>query len=226
MSALAQPLGLLLKWIFDIIGDYGLSIIVFTIVVKLAMVPLTVKQMRSMKKMQEIQPRMKEVQEKYKNDKEQLNIKVMELYKEHKVSPFGGCLPLLIQFPIIIGLFAVLRDPESFGFSEKIVASSFLWVDNLSLPDVIKIGSRSFPWILPILAAVTTYLSSITMISMNKKGDPTQKIMTYFFPIMILWWGISFPAGLTLYWVVSNVFQAVQQLLIVKPYAKPKEDSI
>jgi YidC/Oxa1 family membrane protein insertase len=215
LSALAQPLGLLLKWIFDLIGDYGLSIIVFTVVVKLVMVPLTVKQMKSMKKMQEIQPKIKEVQEKYKNDKEQLNVKVMELYKEHKVSPFGGCLPLLIQFPIIIGLFAVLRKPELYGFSEEIVASGFLWVPNLSLAD---------PWILPLLAGATTYLSSITMTSMSK-GDPTQKIMTYFFPIMIFWWGRSFPAGLTLYWVVSNIFQAVQQLLIVKPYRKPKEGS-
>ncbi|SCY62897.1 YidC/Oxa1 family membrane protein insertase [Alkaliphilus peptidifermentans] len=218
MNALAQPLGSLLKIIYDLIGNYGLAIIVFTIVVKLIMVPLTLKQMRSMKQLQEIQPKIKELQEKYKNDKEKLNVKTMELYKEHQVSPFGGCLPLLIQFPVIIGLFAALRNPGLYVFgSEEIyqqINTSFLWLPNLTDPDV---------WILPILAGATTYLSSITM-SANK-NDQTQKMMTYFFPLMIFWWGRSFPAGLTLYWVVSNVFQAVQQIIITKPYAKAKEGS-
>ncbi|KAB3533833.1 membrane protein insertase YidC [Alkaliphilus pronyensis] len=218
MTALAQPLGMLLKMIYDLIGNYGISIIVFTIVVKLLMVPLTLKQMRSMKQLQEVQPKIKELQEKYKNDKEKLNIKTMELYKQYNVSPFGGCLPLLIQFPIIIGLFTALRDPGLYVFgSEEIyqqINTSFLWLSNLTDPD---------PWILPILAGATTYLSSITMSS--NKNDQTQKMMTYFFPILIFWWGRSFPAGLTLYWVVSNGFQAAQQIIITKPYAKVKEGS-
>lgn len=215
MSFLAQPFGVLLKLIYDLIGNYGLSIIVFTIVTKLLLVPLTMKQMKSMKQMQEIQPKLKELQEKYKNDKEKLNIKTMELYKEQNVSPFGGCLPLLIQFPIIIGLFAVLREPVLYGIAAEAIDVPFLWLPSLLTPD------KSL--VLPILAAITTYLSSATM-SQNQT-DQTQKMMTYMFPVLIFWWGRSFPAGLTLYWVVSNAFQVVQQLVIVKPYAKLKEGS-
>ncbi|ABR48338.1 60 kDa inner membrane insertion protein [Alkaliphilus metalliredigens QYMF] len=216
MNFLTQPLGALLKIIFDVIGNYGIAIIVFTVLVKLAMVPLTMKQTKSMKKMQEIQPMIKELQEQHKDDKEQMNIKVMELYKEYNVSPFGGCLPLLIQFPIIIGLFTVLREPMDYGFTLEVIQAGFLWIPNLAEAD---------PWILPLLAGLTTYLSSISMAATGNKKDPTQVIMKYFFPIMIFWWGRSFPAGLTLYWVISNLFQAGQQIVINKPYLKQREGS-
>ncbi|MCC5909527.1 MAG: YidC/Oxa1 family membrane protein insertase [Clostridiaceae bacterium] len=215
MNAIAQPMAALLQMIYGLIGNYGLSIIIFTIIVKLVMVPLTVKQTKSMKKMQDIQPKIKEVQEKYKNDKEQMNVKVMELYKEYNVSPFGGCLPLLIQFPIIIGLFTVLRNPIDYGLAQEVVESSFLWIPSLSGEDTL---------ILPLLAGLTTYLSSATMASPNKK-DPTQNMMKYFFPVMIFVMGRGFPAGLTLYWVISNLFQVAQQVIINKPYGKLKEGS-
>lgn len=219
VNALARPLGALLKLIFDLTNNYGLSIILFTVVVKLLTVPLTLKQTKSMKELQEIQPKLKKLQEKYKNDKEQLNIKTMELYKEHNISPFGGCLPLLIQFPIIIGLFAALREPGVYVFQSQAayesINTSFLWLSNLAIPD-------PYLWGLPLLAGLTTYLSSVTM-STGAPADQNQKIMTYFMPIMIFWWGKSFPAGLTLYWVVSNVFQTVQQLIIKRPQAQLKE---
>lgn len=217
MNALARPFGALLKLIFDLTNNYGLSIILFTIITKLLTLPLTMKQNKSMKEMQEIQPKLKKLQDKYKNDPEQLNIKTMELYKEHNVSPFGGCLPLLIQFPIIIGLFAAVREPGIYVFESQAayeaINTSFLWLSNLAAPD---------PWILPILAALTTYLSSATLTS-GKSADQTQKIMTYFMPIMIFWWGKSFPAGLTLYWFVSNVFQTIQQLILRSPQKELKE---
>ncbi|QUH19351.1 YidC/Oxa1 family membrane protein insertase [Alkaliphilus sp. B6464] len=220
MNALARPLGALLKLIFDLTNNYGLSIILFTVVVKLLTVPLTIKQTKSMRELQEIQPKLKKLQEKYKNDKEQLNIKTMELYKEHNISPFGGCLPLLIQFPIIIGLFAALREPGIYVFESQAayeaINTSFLWLSNLSKPD-------PYLWGLPLLAGLTTYLSSVTMTAKGATADQSQKIMTYFMPIMIFWWGKSFPAGLTLYWVVSNVFQIVQQLIIRRPQAELKE---
>ncbi|AKL97372.1 membrane protein insertase YidC/Oxa1 family [Clostridium aceticum] len=216
MDIIAQPLGALLRLIYQLVGNYGLSIILFTIVVKLIMVPLTIKQTKSMKKMQEVQPKIKEIQEKYKNDKEKMNTKVMELYKEYNVSPFGGCLPLLIQFPIIIGLFSVLRNPLDYGFAQEVVEAGFLWLPSLSQAD---------PLILPLLAGLTTYLSSATMTSAGGKQDPTQNMMKYFFPVMIFIWGRSFPSGLTLYWVVSNVFQVVQQVIINKPYSQIKEGS-
>lgn len=213
MSFIAEPLGRLLLMVYGIVGNYGIAIIIFTVLVKMIMIPLTMKQTKSMKNMQEIQPKIKEIQKKYQNDKEKMNEKVMELYKEHNVNPFGGCLPLLIQFPIIIGLFTVLRQPENYGIAQEIVEAGFLWMPSLSAPD---------PWILPVLAGATTYLSSKTMSSAKGAGgqqESMQKMMLYFFPLMIFWWGRSFPAGLTLYWVVSNVFQTVQQLAIHRPAA-------
>ncbi len=211
MGLIAGPLGALLKFIFDIVGNYGISIIIFAIVVKLVLVPLTIKQTRSMKQMQEMQPKIKEIQSKYKNDKEKINIKTMELYKEHKANPLGGCLPMLVQLPVIFGMFTALRNPGLYVFgSEEIYRSidtSFLWLSNLSDPDL---------WILPIAAGITTYLSTLTM-SAGKSDNPTQKMMLYMMPAMIIWWGRGFPAGLTLYWVISNLFQAVQQIAINKP---------
>ncbi|MTI47148.1 YidC/Oxa1 family membrane protein insertase [Sporosalibacterium faouarense] len=214
MNVIVQPLGALLKMIFDVVGNYGISIITFTIIVKLAMIPLTIKQSKSMKKMQEIQPQIKELQEKYKDDKEQMNIKMMEFYKENNVSPFGGCLPLLIQFPVIIGLFTVLRNPMDFGFTQEVVQAAFLWVPNLSQSD---------PWILPLLAGITTYLSSAIMPNTNNQQKTQLNVMKYIMPVMIFIWGRSFPAGLALYWVTSNIFQAVQQILINKPNLKQVE---
>jgi len=211
LSFIAAPLGFLLRIVFDIVGNYGLSIIVFTVIMKIVLVPLTIKQTKSMKLMQEMQPKIKEIQEKYKNDKEKINIKTMELYKEHKANPLGGCLPMLIQLPIMIGLFTVLRNPGLYVFeSEEVyrtIDTSFLWLSNLRDPDL---------WILPISAGIATYFSSLTM-STGNSNNPTQKMMLYMMPVMIVWWGRGFPAGLTLYWVVNSILQAIQQLIINKP---------
>lgn len=207
MNILAQPLGLLLRLIYNIVGNYGLSIILFTVLVKLSMLPLTIKQTKSTNELQVIQPKIKEIQEKYKNDQEKLNAKTLELYKEEKVNPYGGCLPLIIQLPIIIGLFAVMKSPEVYVFaSEEIyrsISTNFLWLNNLVDPDTV---------ILPILAGFTTYLTSIT--TSTKSTGQSQKVLNYLMPIMIFWWGRSFAAGLTLYWVVSNAFQIIQQLIL------------
>lgn len=214
MASISYALGSLLKLIFEALNDYGLAIIVFTVVVRLGLLPLTLKQTKSMKEMQVIQPKIKEIQEKYKNDKELMNKKVMELYQIHKVNPMAGCLPLIVQFPILIGLFRTLREPGLYVFGSeevyKALDTSFLWMDNLSQPDL---------WILPILAALTTYLTSAMMQTTPKgqKKDSTQMMMTYFFPAMMLVWGRGFPAGLTLYWVVGNVFQIAQQYFIMRP---------
>ncbi|MCT4584725.1 MAG: YidC/Oxa1 family membrane protein insertase [Peptostreptococcaceae bacterium] len=215
MDAISNLLGTLLHVIYNLVNNYGIAIILFTVVVRLALLPLTFKQTKSMKEMQVIQPKIKEIQEKYKNNKEVLNQKVMEVYQKHNVNPMAGCLPLLVQFPILIGLFRALRDPAKYVFgSPEVYASinsNFLWLENLSNPDL---------WILPILAAITTYLSSKMMQPKLKKGqkqDQTQMMMLYFFPLMMLVWGRSFPAGLTLYWVVGNLFQMTQQFFIGRP---------
>jgi len=216
MTALANLFGTLLKAVYDFIGHYGAAIIIFTIIVKLALLPLTIKQTKSMKKMNEVQPKIKELQEKYKNDKETLSKKTMELYQEYNVNPFAGCLPLVIQFPVIIGLFTALRNPGIHVFESQAaydaISKSFLWIPNLAEVD---------PWILPIVAAVTTYLTTLT----TPSNDQSAKTMQYMMPVMIFAFskgliGPPMPAGLVLYWSVSNLLQYVQQLLITKPFGQ------
>ncbi|SHJ93393.1 protein translocase subunit yidC [Caminicella sporogenes DSM 14501] len=225
---IARTLGTLLNLIYNLVNNYGIAIILFTVIVKLILLPLTLNQTKQTKKMQKIQPKVKELQEKYKNDKEKLNIKIMELYKEHKINPLSGCLPMLIQIPIIYGLFGALRKPEVFVFPNnpellsKAINAPFLWLPNLVNPDVFLLGNLKLPGVLPILAAITTYLS---MNQMNTGEQAQQmKVMNTVLPLMILWWGISLPAGLTLYWAVSNIFQMAQQYFLTKG-VKLKEES-
>lgn len=236
MSVLAKPLGSLLHIIYSMVGNYGVAIILFTLVTKVILLPLTFNQIKSTKAMQDIQPKLKELQEKYKKDKEKLNQKTLELYKEHNINPMAGCLPLLIQLPILFGLFAALRDPVAYVFSGDAAAAAiatsapFLWLSNLTDPDVLTVSAslpllgNKIPWILPIVAAVSTYFSMV-MSAGKKKGDTqpqSMKTMSTVLPVMILFWGVSFPAGLTLYWVVSNLFQMVQQYFITHR-SNPKE---
>lgn len=213
---ISKPLGMLLSFLYNFIGNYGISIILFTIIIKLVLLPLTFKQLQSTKQMNEVQPKIKELQEKYKNDKEKLNMKIMELYKEYKINPMAGCLPLLIQLPIIFGLFNVLREPMKYitdpAFANA-VNEGFLWVANLSQPDKV---------ILPVIAGVTTYLSMRSTTGTGAQNQ-TMKTMNMILPVMIIFWGRSFPAGLTLYWVISNLFQMVQQYFMPRAN-KSKEE--
>ncbi|WP_130805444.1 YidC/Oxa1 family membrane protein insertase [Senegalia massiliensis] len=234
MDIFARPLGKLVDFIYNFVAGanldfesfsaYAISIIIATIIVKLIILPLTLKQTKSMKNMQKIQPKMQELQKKYKNDKETLNMKTMELYKEYKVNPFGGCLPLLIQFPIIIGFFTVLREPVKYVFGSPeaydAINKSFLWIENLKDTDL---------WILPIVAALTTYFQSKMMMAgqssnADNAAQSSQKMMTTIMPIMILFFARSVPAGLALYWVISNTFQIVQQFIINRNAGALKED--
>lgn len=149
---IAKPLGYFLGWLYDIVGSYGIAIVIFTIVVKICLYPLYAKQMKSTVGMSKLQPKMKALQSKYANDKEMLNAKMAELYREEGINPAGGCLPMLIQMPIIFGLFALLRNPLAYmGSSEQMIFAiheSFLWMTDLSQPD---------KWILPILAGIATF---------------------------------------------------------------------
>ena len=283
----AKPLSWLLEGIynfvkgagldFEYLSAYAIAIIIATIIFRLALLPLTLKQTKSMKDMQAIQPKIKEIQQKYKNDKEKLNQKTMELYKEHNVNPFGGCLPLLIQFPIIIAFFSLLKEPYKFMFGgspdniESIkqaathyyqnVNKGFLWVKDLGyaegfvgkgeqaidiMKDVtitvndgfaglvngIKLLGESainIPFVGPMLVAVpilallagyTTYLttkmSTSTQTTTDAQAQATQNTMTKIMPIMIFFFALNFPAGLTLYWVIGNLFQLAQQYFINK----------
>lgn len=188
------------------VPNYGIAIMMFTVAIKVLLFPLTSIQVRSMKKMQEIQPRIKELQEKHKKDPQKSQQAMMELYKKEKVNPFSGCLPLLVQMPILIALFNSLRtffDPIKHPVYVNLDHASFLWVPNLGMPD---------PWALPILVAIFTFLQS--KISMGNSNDQTQKTMLYMMPLMMAWFSRSFPAGLALYWVMFNMMSSLEQFVI------------
>jgi len=228
LKVLAGPLGQLLGTIYGFVGHYAFSIIIFTIIVKLVLFPLTLKQLKSTKEMQEVQPKIKALQDKYKNDKETLNIKTMELYKEHKINPLSGCLPLLIQMPILFGLFAALRQPDLYVFSaadwaafgEQAINAPFLWMPNLVAPDSLAnifTGNDFFtklPGVLPILAAVLTYVQMQQMSKGQSQANDQMKMMNTMMPFMILYFGTQMSGGLVLYWAVSTLFQLVQQTMI------------
>ncbi len=221
MSIIYQTMGKLLYGVYLVIQNYGLAIILFTIIIKIALLPLTLKQTNSMKKMNELQPQLQELQKKYKNNKTKLNEKMMELYRENNYNPAGGCFPLLLQFPILIGLFRVLQDPALYVFPKDVyesVVQNFLWLPNLGEPDPM--------YILPILAALTTYLST-KMMNTNTTSDvaQTQKTMGIIMPLMIGWISIKFPSGLALYWVISNLFQMGQQYIALRDVSGNKEVS-
>lgn len=205
ISFIAKPLGILLFYLNGFVGNYGIAIILFTIIIKAALYPLTAHQLKATKKMQDIQPKIQELQKKHANNKEHLNTKIMELYKEEKVNPAGGCLPLLIQMPILLGLFSLLKEPSLYvsGEISEIVKQSFLWIPRLNEPDKLMI--------LPILAGIATYFSFTLSNTSTTDQNPSIKIMKYMFPALIIWMGSTFPAGLTLYWFVSTLFQLVQQ---------------
>lgn len=211
----AKPLGILLSGIYGLIGDYGLTLIIFTLIVRLCLFPLYANQMKHTAKMGNVQPKMQEIQKKYANDKEEMNKKMMELYQEENFNPMRGCLPMLIQFPIIIGLFTLLRNPMRYMESspEMIMAvhEKFFWIPDLSQPDL---------WILPIMAGITTFISFTLTQAQNPTNQAANqmsgmmKMMKFIFPIMIVWMGRSFPAGLTLYWFIGNLFTIVQSRVL------------
>lgn len=224
MSIISNLLGDVLRIIVEFIHNYGLSIILFTIFVKVLLLPLTIKQTKSTKAMQDIQPKMKEIQEKYKAKPEKQQQEIMNLYKEAKINPLAGCLPLLIQMPILFGLYAVLRDPVAYGvFADKAAFANadmvFLWVQNLTKPD----------YILAIVSGVTTFVMQMLMMPKDQQQG-SMKIMTYVMSAMMLYWGFMFPAGLTLYWTAGNLFSIAQHYLVMNPLraklANSKEEVI
>lgn len=198
-NLLKQFLALLLTTTDKYVGNFGVSIIIVTILIKIALLPLTLKQDKSMKEMKKIQPELEKLKEKYANDKQMLNIKTMELYKEHKVNPLGGCLPLLLQLPILFALFGVLRN----GIIPK--DSSFLWL-KLSVPDPF--------YVLPVLNGAVSFFQQKLMGSAD--SNPQMKNMMYIFPIMMIMFSLKMPSGLQLYWLTSSILAVVQQYFIMK----------
>lgn len=181
--------------------SYGLAIILLTVAIKLLMYPLTVKQVKSMKAVQEMQPKVKALQEKYKDNKERLQTEIASLYKENKVNPLSGCLPLIVQMPILMGIFFAIKEYTYQG------PTGFLWIENLQQGTSLTDPSDPY-FIIPLLCALTTYVQQKqTTTEMTQQN----KMMLIFMPVFIGYITITFPAGLGIYWVVSNLVQIAQQ---------------
>ena len=200
------PLSWLITYFAELTSNsYGLAIIIVTLLIRFALLPLMIKQTKSSKAMQAIQPELKELREKYSSKdqatQQKLQQETMQLFQKHGVNPLAGCFPLLIQMPILIGFYhAIMRTSE-------IAEHNFLWFD---------LGESDPYYILPLVAGVTTFIQQkITMMGME--NNPQMAMMLWLMPIMIVVFAISFPAALSLYWVVGNIFMIVQTFLIKGP---------
>jgi YidC/Oxa1 family membrane protein insertase len=191
-------------------GSYGIDIILLTIVIKLLLAPLTHKSFVSMKQMQKLQPQMERLKEKFKNDKQQLNKEVMELYRRNGVNPLGGCLPMLLQFPVFIGLYNALSYPIELRHAR------FLWIKDLSRPDWESLPFTLGGWHLgiPVLTILMGASMFIQQWMTPTAGDPNQRKLMLMMPLIFTFMFVSFPAGLTVYWLVNNILTIGQQYWI------------
>ena len=213
LDAIGNFLGIILSFIVNIVNDYAWSIIIFTILVRLCLLPLMVKQIKSTKAMQDIQPKMKEIQEKYKNKPEKQQEEIMKLYKDAKINPMAGCLPMFIQLPILMGLFALLRNPVSHGVFPNEAAyhaanHGFLWISSVSQTHNLSLG---------ILSGISAYFMQKSMATTDESQAQMMKSMTIVMTAMSFWWGYTYEAGLALYWTMSNIFSIAQYYLVTSP---------
>lgn len=222
---LYRPLFNGLIFLYNVIPghDFGVAIIALTLVIRLILYPLNQKAIKSQRALAELQPKIKEVQLKYKNDKEKQGAALMELYKAHKINPASGCLPFLVQFPVLIALFSVFRsglDPEKLNSLYSFVAHPGT-INNMFL-GLINLAEKNY--VLAILAGALQFVQTKMMTPKNQKapaaaGDFSSmmnKQMLYFFPILTTFIAASLPAGLGLYWVAMTAFGIIQQYFVMK----------
>jgi YidC/Oxa1 family membrane protein insertase len=197
VKSVAKPIFYVLRFIHDYVGNYGVTIILLTMAIKLVFVPLQYKSYKSMKMMRLIQPKIAAVQEKYKGDRDRLNKELMNLYREQKVNPLGGFLPMFLQMPVFVALFNVL-----YMTIDLRQAPFMLWVSDLSVQDPY--------YVLPVIMGATMFIQQkITPTTM----DPTQAKIMLVLPIGMTFLFVNFPAGLVLYWMTNNILTITQQLV-------------
>ncbi len=191
-------------------GNYGLDIILLTLIIKLLLWPLTQKSFVSMKRMQKLQPQMQRLKEKFGDDKTRLNKEMMDLYKRNKANPLGGCLPMLLQFPFFIGFYNALLTPI------ELRHASFLWIKDLSRPDweSLPFSAFGFDVGIPVLVLLMGASMFIQQWMSPAIGDPNQRRMMMLMPLVFTVIFVSFPSGLTIYWFVNNILSIVQQYMI------------
>ena len=197
VKAVAKPLFYVLRFLYDYTQNYGVAIILLTCGIKLLFVPLQYKSYKSMQGMQKIQPKIQAVQAKFKDDRERLNRELMKLYKEHKVNPVGGCLPMLLQMPVFISLFNILYMTVDLRR-----APFLLWITDLSVPDPYYV----FPILMGASMVIQQKIMPTTM-------DPTQAKMMLLLPVFLTFLFLTFPAGLVIYWLTNNVLTIAQQFI-------------
>jgi len=196
---IAKPMFLLLQFMHDYIGNWGWTIVFVTILIKLVLFPLSHKGMVSMNRLKELAPKVKALQEKYKGDKQKASMHMMELYKKEGANPMGGCLPVILQIPVFFAIYRVLLNSIELKGSEWI-----LWIDDLGVMDPY--------FILPILMGATMYFQQ--KITPNTMADPMQQKIFQLLPVVFTFFFLWFPAGLTLYWFVNNLFTIGQQYYV------------
>ncbi|MFH1404671.1 MAG: YidC/Oxa1 family membrane protein insertase [Patescibacteria group bacterium] len=238
-TVLYQPLFNLLIWLYNVLpfADIGFAIIVLTIIIKLILWPFTNASLRSQKALQEIQPKLEDLKQEHKNDKEKLAKAMMELYTKEKVNPLSSCLPLLVQLPILWALYRVLRDgmtADHFDALYQFVsAPESIHTMFLGIVDLTK---RSIP--LAVLAGIFQFFQTRMLMRRRPPKDlrkkegvkdenmmaTMNKSMLYFMPVFTVFIGSSLPGGLTLYWVAVNVVSIIQQKIVFSKKEKPKSD--
>jgi YidC/Oxa1 family membrane protein insertase len=198
---IAKPLLISMNWIFRYTMSYGWTIIILTVIIKILLYPLTLKSFTSMKELQKIQPLMKEIQQQYKDDKQKMNQELMRLYQEHKINPMGGCLPMLLQIPILFALYKVFYQAIELRHTPFHIVGS--WLPDLSAADPY--------YITPILMGASQFvMQKMTPTA----GDPMQQKIMLFMPVLFTFLFLNFPSGLVIYWLISNILSIVQQAYI------------
>jgi YidC/Oxa1 family membrane protein insertase len=216
---LAKPCVWLMNKLYSVIPNYGIAIIVLTILIKIVLWPLGSKSYKSMSEMKKIQPLMKDIREKHKNDKKKMNEEVMSLYRTYKINPLGGCLPMVVQLPVFFALYRMLYQAIELRH-----APFLLWIDDLSAPDRLFHFGFSIPFMEPPHGIpVLTIIMGATMLLQQKMsppmGDPTQAKMMMFMPLIFTVIFINFSSGLVLYWLTNNILSISQQYYIQKKFA-------
>jgi YidC/Oxa1 family membrane protein insertase len=213
VNRLIEPIRYFVLWcvlgLNKIFGNVGWSLVVFSIFTKLAFMPLTNKSTKSMKKMQALAPKINELKAKYKDKPQVMNQKVMEMYKENKVNPLGGCLPLILQMPFFFALYSALMNSLDLWNAPFI-----FWIKDLSMPDTVAVISGFHLNILPILMTITTFVQQ--KLSMVDSAQTNQQKMLMAMPLLFIFIFWSMPSGLVLYWTLQNVFQIINQLIVNK----------
>jgi YidC/Oxa1 family membrane protein insertase len=199
----------ILVYFYKLFGNYGLAIIGLTIITQLITFPLTYSSIKSAIKMRKLQPQIQLIQKLYKDDPKRLNMEIMNFYKEKKVNPFGGCLPLLLQIPIFWALFTMLRNTYDLRG-----ASFVLWIKDLSQPDKIFIPGTNIG--IPVLVFLMGATMLLQQYISGSFSEPQQKTFAIFMPILFTILFLNFPSGLVLYWFVNNIFSIVIQIVANK----------